>query len=282
MSAAAPQPAWQPLILAVAPNGAYKTRDDHPALPLTAEEIALDARACRDAGASLLHLHVRDSGGRHSLDPSIYRRTIERVRAEVGDGMVIQVTSEIANVYQTEEQLAMMRALKPESVSLAIREIVPSAAAEPAAAEFLRWVCDRGIIPQFILYSVEDVARYGDLCLRGVVPGGPHLLLFVLGRYTPGQVSAPADLTPFLGVYDQVSPWMVCAFGPMEHACGIVAAGLGGHVRVGFENNLWLKDGTPAPGNAALVQQIAEGAAALGRPLADADTVRRMLRPPAA
>ena len=67
----------------------------------------------------------------------------------------------------------------------------------------------------------------------------------------------------------------MCAFGAAEHACGAAAAALGGHVRVGFENNLLLKDGRVAPDNAALVAQAAELARCLGRPLATADDVRR-------
>jgi 3-keto-5-aminohexanoate cleavage enzyme len=66
-------------------------------------------------------------------------------------------------------------------------------------------------------------------------------------------------------------PWTVCAFGYREHACALTAAAMGGHIRVGFENNLHLKDGTLAPDNAALVADVAAAVRALGRPLADAD-----------
>ncbi len=126
-----------PLIVIVAPTGPRKTKDDHPALPLTTAEIAAAAAACRDAGAAMIHLHVRDRDGRHSLDPDAYRAVIAAVRREAGDDMIIQMTSEAAGRYGPDEQIAMVRELKPEAVSLVLREIVPDAAHETAAASFL-------------------------------------------------------------------------------------------------------------------------------------------------
>lgn len=270
---------WNPLVICVAPNGAYKTKRDHPALPLSAAELARTAAECRAAGAAMVHLHVRDSTGRHSLDPDIYREAIAAVRREVGAEMVIQVTSEAAQVYGPEQQMAAVRELRPESVSVAVREIVPDAAAEPAAAEFLAWAAGERIMVQFILYSSEDLARYRELQRRGIVPAGRHPLLYVLGRYSSDQRSRPIDLLPFLVAPPSDEPWSVCAFGPLEHACGIAAATFGGHVRVGFENNLQLKDGGIAPSNAALVAQVRDAAGVLGRPLASADAVRELFAP---
>jgi uncharacterized protein (DUF849 family) len=108
------------------------------------------------------------------------------------------------------------------------------------------------------------------------VPPGAWSVLFVLGRYSAGQTSSAYDLLPFLAAYDQSLPWAVCAFGPEENACVTTAAAFGGHMRVGFENNLKLRDGSTAPGNSALVLQAAQGAQALGRPLATAADARRI------
>ena len=269
--------AWPPLIVAVAPNGAYKTKDDHPALPVSAGEIARAAAACRDAGAAMIHLHVRDRDGRHLLDAGAYREAIAALRREAGDDMIVQVTSESAQRYATGEQIAMVRELRPEAVSLVLREIVPDAAAEPEAAAFLAWLAGERIAPQYIVFTPDEIGRYRDLCRRGVIPGERHFLLFVLGRYSAGQVSAPADLLPFLAAHDGHSPWAMCAFGAREGACALTAAALGGHVRVGFENNLHLADGAIAPDNAALVAQARAGAEVLGREVADAREARDML-----
>ena len=267
---------WSPLIITVAPNGARKTQRDHPALPITPGEIARAAAESCEAGAAMIHLHVRDAEGKHSLDAERYRAATEAIRHEVGDRLVIQATTEAVGKYTPDQQMALVREIKPESASLALRELIPDAQSESTVAAFLAWVVSAGILPQFILYSADDVRRYQDYRSRGIVPSGAHLLLFVLGRYSANQTSSPSDLIEFLAAYDRASPWAMCAFGRREHACALAASALGGHVRVGFENNLYLKDGTPARGNADLVAQVHAGAVALGRPLADADSMRHL------
>ncbi|MGF1592620.1 MAG: 3-keto-5-aminohexanoate cleavage protein [Kiloniellaceae bacterium] len=273
---------WTPMLLTVAPNGARKTRADHPAVPIAPAELATTAAAAQTAGAAMIHLHVRDAEQKHSLDVGAYREATAAVREAVGDRMVIQVTSEAVGVFSPEDQMAMVRALEPEAVSLAIRELVPDAAHEDAARDFLAWTVGAGILPQYILYAPEDVERFGRLQADGVVPPGPAFLLFVLGRYTPGQRSVPNDLLPYLAAIEAWPeaarlPWAICAFGPKETACVTAAATLGGHARVGFENNLYLPSGTLARDNAELVAAGAAAAAAIGRPLADAAQARRMM-----
>jgi len=267
-----------PLILAVAPNGARKTKADHPAMPVTAEDCARAAAACREAGAAMVHLHVRDPDGKHSLDADAYADAIAAVRRETGDGMIIQMTTEAVGIYRPEEQMAAVRAVRPEAVSMAIRELCPDEDAIGAFADFLSWLKNESISPQFILYSPEDCERFADLRRRGVVPYERPFVLNVLGRYAPDQQSVPANLLPFLQASgDLVLDWAICAFGPRECACALTAAALGGHARVGFENNIRLADGSVAPDNAALVGQVAAGAALLGRRLADADRARTHL-----
>ncbi len=268
---------WTPLVLAVAPNGARKTKADHAALPIGPDEIACTAAACLEAGAAMIHLHVRDREGKHSLDVEAYRAAIAALHREVGDGLVIQVTSEAVGRYSAAEQMAMVRQLRPEAVSMAVRELVPDETAEPEAARFFAWLATERILPQFILYSDEDLRRFDGLIERGVVPDGPCFVLFVLGRYTKGQVSTPTDLLPFLSANPRRHAWAVCAFGRRENACALAAAALGGHARVGFENNFYLPGGELAPDNAALIAAVAEGARNIGRPLADADAARTIM-----
>ncbi|MDI4666896.1 3-keto-5-aminohexanoate cleavage protein [Xanthobacter autotrophicus] len=269
---------WPPLIVANAPNGATRTKADHPALPMSAAELARTAAESLEAGAALLHFHVRDAQGRHLLDADAYRDASAAIRAAVGDRLVLQITSEAAGRYKPPEQMAVVRAVKPEAVSLALREIIPDAAAEMVAADFFAFVRRERIFTQIILYSADDVVRYGTLKARGVLGEGQDFPLFVLGRYTAGQVSQPTDLLPFLAAGMETAPlWSMCAFGPKENACATVAAGLGGHVRVGFENNLFAPDGFLAPTNAAQVQRACDAARALGRPLASADMARMLM-----
>lgn len=266
---------WTPLIVAVAPNGASRTKSDHPVLPVTPRELARTAASCLDAGAAMIHLHVRGPDGGHTLDPHIYKEATAAVRRAVGDKMVVQVTSESGGIYRPEDQMQAIREVAPESVSLALRELIPTEAHEPAAAECFLWLSGNGCVPQYIIYSEQETHWYRELLERGVIPDTPHWVLFVLGRYTGGKQSQPADLVPFLKQAPQ-RPWSMCAFGPSEHACAVAAAALGGHVRVGFENNFYLKDGSTAPDNAALIAQVQETAGVLNRPLMDADGLRNL------
>lgn len=267
-----------PAIIAVAPNGARKLKTDHPAVPLTADELGRCAAACAEAGAAMIHLHVRQGDGRHSLDPDLYRAAIAAVRREAGPDLIVQATSEAAGIYDRHQQMAAMRALMPEACSLAIREIVPDAAAESEGAAFLADLHRAGVMMQYILYSDADLHRFHDLRARGIVPGNRHAVLFVLGRYTAGQLSEPGDLLPFMQDWSAIDgAFAVCAFGPKESACALTALGLGGHARVGFENNLLLADGSTAPDNTALVRQTAAAAGVMGRQIADAGAARALL-----
>jgi uncharacterized protein (DUF849 family) len=190
--------------------------------------------------------------------------------------MVVQITCEAGGRYNRHEQMGVVRAVVPEAVSIALREIVPDAAAEGDAASFYAGLRSQGTFLQTILFTPEEVTRYYDLRERGVLGEGKDFLLFVLGRYTPGQVSAPSDLLPFQSVFRGDVPWAMCAFGRQEHACAVTAAALGGHVRVGFENNLYASDGSIAADNSVLVRKAADGVRFLARPLGTAADLREL------
>lgn len=265
-----------PLAVGVAINGARRTKADHPGLPMTIPEIARDAALCADGGAAMLHLHVRDAEGRHSLDADLYRDAMAAVRREAGPGLVVQVSTEAVGRYTTAEQIALVRALRPEAVSLALGEIVPDAAAETEAAAFYRDVVEAGTGIQHILYSAVEVLRLRDQCARGIVPERRPHALFVLGRHAVGQQSDPYALLAFLDAWPRDWPWSVCAFGQAEIASVALAASLGGHARVGFENSIVRPDGTPASGNLDAVSAVAALASTLGRPLASPCEARRI------
>ncbi|NNG05968.1 MAG: 3-keto-5-aminohexanoate cleavage protein [Inquilinus sp.] len=263
-----------PCLIMVAPNGARRSKADHPALPISPAELADTAAACFEAGAAAIHLHVRDRDGRHSLDADAYRAALDAIRGAVGDRMVCQVTTEAVGRYAPAEQMAMVRDLRPEAVSLAIRELAPDAASEPEAARFFDWLRGERIRPQYILYDAADVCRFNDLKARGVVPEDSAFLLFVLGRYAADQQSEPRELLPFLAALDARDRWAVCAFGRRESVCALTAAALGGHSRVGFENNFHLASGKVAEDNAALVAEAVAATGQVGRRVADAVAAR--------
>ena len=264
--------------IAVAPNGGRRTKTDHPAIPLTPAELARTAAECLEAGAAMIHVHVRRADGRHLLDADAYDAAIKAIRAEVGDRMVIQITTEALGIYTPAEQIAVLKAARPEAASLALRELAPDDDAEPAFAEALEWMKRESVSPQIILYDPAEAVRLAAMIERGVVPWPDIPVLYVLGRYTVSQTSQPADLMPFLAMdAPQFSNWSVCAFGQHEAACVTAGALLGGHVRVGFENNLSLPDGSFAPSNATLVSAVATPLFDLGYELCDAASLRNSL-----
>jgi uncharacterized protein (DUF849 family) len=251
--------------LMVAPNGATKTRADHPQLPVTIPEIVACAVACAKAGADGLHAHVRDGEGRHVLDAGLYAELLAELSARVPQ-MQVQVTTEAAGRYRPADQRALVEALRPASVSIALREIT----AEPDMAitrRFLAFCAEAGIAVQHILYDAGDVARLGALMAEGVIPGGQPQVLHVLGRYVTGQRATPEDLAAPLAAQARlpVAPdWAACAFGPAESACLLAARRAGGKVRIGFENNLFRPDGEIAADNAAQVADFLRLVAAAG------------------
>lgn len=271
----------RPYSVAVAPNGARRGRADHPRLPLTPGEIARDAAEAREAGAAMIHLHVRDGEGRHTLDADLYRDTIVKVRQAVGDDLIIQITTEAVGRFSQAEQIAVIDALSPKSVSIALREIVPNEESELAAAALFERMEARGILHQIILYEAGELARLNVLAKRGVLPDGPLNILAVLGRYSEAETKGDEAFDAFLSHGLARHAWMMCAFGPREPYFMKKAALAGGDARVGFENNLWLPDGRLAPDNRSLVTAAVAAGRASQRPPGNADALRRYWRSPA-
>jgi 3-keto-5-aminohexanoate cleavage enzyme len=265
------------VVLAVAPTGGRRGKEDHPALPVTVEELVAEAPLWRDAGASVLHLHVRDAKGAHTLSAEAYIQAAGALRETIGDAMVIQITTEAAGRFTPAEQMAAVRGARPEAVSLALRELAPGDDDKKSFADFTAWMLSEGMAPQIILYDRPDVDRLLRWTREGVIDPAAISVLYVLGRYTANQSSNPVDLLAFLGVQElPFRDWMMCAFGPNELRCAALAALLGGHVRVGFENNLHLGGGKLAARNADIVSQTAETLRALHIDLASAADVRAL------
>ncbi len=263
-----------PVSITVAPNGARRGKAEHRAIPLTPVEIAAEARACRAAGAAILHLHVRDADARHSLDTGLYREAIAAVR-EACD-LVIQPTTERVGVFAPADMMRVGRELAPEMMSLNLTELCGDASdAETAAArDFLAELHGLGTVPQYIVYNHAELATLGDWHARGWLPQAQPFLLLVLGRYS-GSVSRPADIVGYLPELPGSWPWGLCAFGPPELACNVQAALAGGHCRVGFENNIVSAHGQPLADNAEQVGRLAGVLDTLGFALATPEDVRQ-------
>lgn len=250
-------------IIMVAPNGAKKTKQDLPQIPLSPQELAIEAKNCANAGASIYHLHVRDKNQGHTLDVGIYAEAIAAIKKQAGDNIIIQATTENVGIYSPPQQMQMVYDLKPEAISAAIREFIPTPEYEAAAKDFFHWVSAENIWPQFILYSPEEIKYFGDLKKRGIIPEKNNFVLLVLGKkqkeQTKDAFAKPQDLDPYLAAVKETGldlTWAICAFGGYENECMKYAVSKGGHARIGFENNHWLADESTAPSNAALVEQF--------------------------
>ncbi len=261
--------------MAIAPNGGRKTKADCPGLPITPEELAQTAAQCLDQGAAMLHLHVRDSEGVHLLDAEAYRAAIGRIHAAVGDRLVVQITSELMGRYSPGRQMAVVLDTHPEAASFALRELAPEKKDEPLFCNFLQRLKWMHVWPQIILYTPEEAQRLAAMQKKGLIPFQQVAVLFVLGRFSLLRRAAPSDLLPFLAPdMPRFASWSVCAFGRREAACVVGGALLGGHVRVGFENNVSLPGGGQAATNADLVGAVARALDDLGFATQDAQGLR--------
>lgn len=242
----------------VAPNGARKGKSDHPQLPMTIPEIVTTARQCWECGAGGIHLHVRDSEGKHTLDSGLYREAITELNRKVPD-MFVQITTEAVGQYSASQQRQVVQDVGPQGASVSISEMLTGESFD-MAVDFYRQCDDDGIIVQHILYNDTDLALFEDL-LESYTPSQSLQLLFVLGRYSKDQKSQPSDLlafTDWLRVKNISAEWAACAFGASETECLLAAHSAGGKVRVGFENSFWNADGSLAASNAERVEEIAK------------------------
>lgn len=268
------------LCIMVAPNGARRTPADHPALPVTPEALASTARACHEAGAAAMHLHVRDGAMRHSLAPGAYREAIAAIGA-AAPGLLIQTTTESAGTFGLDAQVEAATELSPACLSFALGEAM--AEGEERGLRVLRDLDAWGIGVQIILYSPEQIRDCARLIEAGKLPldGVPRLML-VAGRYSATLDSDPAEFDLLHRALvetglDRSALWMTCAFGRGEMAIMERTIAAGGHVRVGFENAIADAEGRPARDNAERVALVAAIARRLGREPGGPELARQVL-----
>ncbi len=248
---------------------------------MTPDEIVEAVADAHAAGAHAAHVHVRDDDGLHVLDADRCRRLNEALRSRCGDDLIIQITSEAVGRYSPGEQRQLVSAVRPEAVSIAFQELFAETDDDPANQEFVAWAAENRVAIQWILYDPSDVSALVAKVDSGVIPD-VKAMLFVLGRYTQGQKSMPADLIPYvinLKAHPalQNARWSACAFGAAETACLAAALSLGGDARIGFENSLSHADGRLASSNAERVAALVDLTSGLGLTPATANQARERL-----
>ncbi len=241
----------------VAPNGARRTKSDHPAIPVTIAETVRVAKACFEGGAGALHAHVRDQNGEHILDAGLYRELIGEMKVQV-PAMDVQITTEAVGRYTPAQQRKLVRDLNCAAVSVGFAEMHCDNDTKAAHA-FYRFAEDEKIAVQHIVYDENQLSQLLAAIDSDHIPARPQQMIFVLGRYTENQQSDPAMLQPYLDVIQSAHfdhDWSVCAFGSGETSCLEAAIKAGGKARVGFENSLWNQDGSVAASNMERVREV--------------------------
>lgn len=243
----------------VAPNGARNGKDFHPAIPVTRAELVDTAKTCAAAGAGAMHFHVRDSDGKHVLDAGLYRAALTDMKAAAPD-MHLQITTEAYGRYSPAEMRAIVRDVMPPGVSIGVKEMMPERVPTPEDVAFYQWLDGADIQLQNICYAPDDINLLRDLAVAADLSLDRSWILFVIGHYTTGIDSDPKGIAPFLDRMHALEldlDWAVCAFGKTETACLAEAFRLGGKVRTGFENSIFMGDGSIARDNAEHVAEIA-------------------------
>ncbi len=206
------------------------------------------------------------------------------MRDRVGPDVHLQVTTEAQGRFTPQQQVALIHALVPDGVSIALREILPEDRSDAGWArqvsELFAWMDGAGVAHQLILYRPEELDRLERLRKDGVLPPPPSSLLFVLGSYDPPTAADSLGLLAFLAKANALDRWWIAAFGPEEGRCTLTAALLDGHIRLGFENNFNLLSGARAPDNASLVRETTTMLASMGLRVSDPKTTRRLLEKP--
>jgi 3-keto-5-aminohexanoate cleavage enzyme len=271
----------EPLIITAAITGAETCRKDQPNLPITPEEQASDAKACFDAGARVIHLHVREDDGTPTQRLDRFRDSIEAIRDAVPE-VIIQISTGGAVGEAFEKRLAPL-SLKPDMGTLNAGTLNfgndifinhPQDIVRLAEA-----FTDYRVVPEIEVYESGMVDVVAKLVRDGVITHSPLHVQFVLG--VPGGMSGKPQNVLYMAEHLKSeipsATWAVAGIGRWHIPCSMVALVSGGHIRVGFEDNIFYHKKVVANSNAQLVSRIARIAGEIGRPLATPEQARNIL-----
>jgi 3-keto-5-aminohexanoate cleavage enzyme len=269
-------PTGDEVVLTAAIVGAELTREQTPYLPLTPQEIADQAARCREAGAAVIHLHVRDDHGSNTQSSERFARVIEAIRRQCD--CIIQPSTGGAVGMSIEERAGPL-ACKPEMATLNCGTInfgddvfVNS---RPDIRRLAAKIQAAGAIPELECYEVGHVEEALALAAEGAISPPLHFQ-FVLG--VKGAIPAREDVVHFMrSLVPEAATWAVAAIGRSQQPMTELALRLGGHARVGLEDNIFLSKGVLSEGSAPLVARAAAYARSIGRQPAEPSRARALL-----
>jgi 3-keto-5-aminohexanoate cleavage enzyme len=274
----------EPCIISVAITGSVPRKRDNPALPVTITEQVESTHAAYEAGAALVHVHVRNADESPSSDPEKFAAFQEGIRRHCPD-IIVQFST--GGRGRALEQRGSMLHLRPDMASLATGSVnFPTIVYENPpdfVAALATTMRDLSIKPEIEVFDLAMLYNTAELVAQGLIVPPPHVQ-FVFG--VKNALPARRDILEFeVAKLRELLPgatWTAAGIGRHQFEVAGWALEMGGHCRAGLEDNIRLDRTTLAPSNAALVAKIVSLAAAYGRPVATARQARRMLGLPPA
>jgi 3-keto-5-aminohexanoate cleavage enzyme len=264
------------VILTAAIVGAELTRTQTPYLPITPQEVADEAARCREAGAAVIHLHVRRADGSNTQSGARFAEVIDAVREKCD--CILQPSTGGAVGMSIDERSGPLEC-KPEMATLNCGTINFGDEVFVNSRPDIRQLAARlraaGVMPELECYEVGHVEEALALAAEGVIARPLHFQ-FVLG--VKGAIPARDDVVQYLrSLVPGDATWAVAATGRFQQPMTELAMRLGGHVRVGLEDNMYLSRGVLSEGSAPLVARAAAYARSIGRTPVDPQRARQLL-----
>lgn len=270
------------VIITAAISGAEVTKEMNPAVPYTLEEYVREAKAAYEAGAAIIHLHARWDDGTPTQDRERFRVLINAIQ-EACPNVIIQPSTGGATGMTAEERLQPTE-LNPEMATLDCGtlnfggdEIFVNT--ENMIIEFAARMKERGIKPELECFDKSHVDMALRLVRKGHIPTPLHFDL-VLG-VNGGATGTPRDLLFLVESLPEGATWTVAGVGRAQLPLSVMAMVMGGHVRVGFEDNLMYSRGVLGESNGQFVERVVRLAKELGLEIATPDEAREILSMPA-
>ncbi len=266
------------LILTAAICGAEVTKRHNPAVPYTVEEIAREAKSAYDAGAAIIHLHVREDDGTPTQSAKRFAQCMEAIRKECPH-VIIQPSTGGA-VGMTDEERLQPLALNPEMATLDCGtcnfggdDIFVNT--ENTIINFARRMSEKGVKPECEVFDKGMVDMALRLAAKNIIPSPLHFN-FVMG-VNGGIAATHTNLLFLVNSLPSDATFTVSGTGRSQLSMAAMSVLLGGHVRVGFEDNVYLSKGVLLKSNGEMVEKIVRIARELGRDIASPDEARKIL-----
>ena len=269
-----------PCIICVAITGSLPRKENNPAVPITLSEQIESTHAAFEAGAAIVHAHVRNDDETPSSDPEKFAALKEGVKKHCPDMIIQFSTGGRSGAGKTR---GGMLPLRPDMASLSVgSNNFPTRVYEnpPDLVDWLaREMATYGVKPEVEAFDLSHILKAADMHKRGQIEDTPYVQ-FVMGV----KNAMPADRNVFeycvqtvKRLFGENAPWCAAGIGAQQEVLNEWSVSAGGHARTGLEDNIRLDKDTLAPSNAALVAKLADICSQHGRPVATPSQARAIL-----